>query len=102
MSAIAAIVAKAGIDTRVVRGDGLEKPTNMAALAGAPMRSMRGIRMHTRTRLWCGLMVVTSYACSDACHVRQLIYMLCSALLMCNVLVGMEHVLTTHQVARIP
>ena len=54
-SAIAAIVAKAGIDVRVVGGDDSAKPTDMAALAGAPMRSMRGIRMHTRTRLWCGL-----------------------------------------------
>ena len=48
-SAIAAIVAKAGVDVRVVGGDDSEKPTDMAALAGAPMRSMRGIRMHART-----------------------------------------------------
>ena len=53
--AIAAIVAKAGVDVRVIRGDDSEKPNNMAALAGAPMRLMRGIRVHARTHLWCGL-----------------------------------------------
>ena len=55
LSAIAAIVAKAGVDVRVVGGNDLAKPTDMAALAGAPMRSMRGIRVHARTCLWCGL-----------------------------------------------
>ena len=97
-SAIAAIVAKAGIDVRVVRGDDLEKPTDMAGLAGAPMRLMRGIRMHARTRLWCGLSggIICVFQCVS--HETTNLH----APLMCNVLVGTEHVPMTHQVARIP
>ena len=92
MSAIAAIVAKAGVDVRVVGGNDSEKPTDMAALAGAPMRSMRGIRMHARICLWCalsgGIICVFRHVSRETTNLH--------APLMCNVLVGTEHVPTTH------
>ena len=97
-SAIAAIVAKAGVNVRVIGGDDSEKPTDMAALAGAPMRSMRGIRVHTRTHLWCGLS--GGIVCMFQHMSRETTNL--HGPLMYNVLVGTEHIPTTHQVARVP
>ena len=48
----AAIAAIAGVNGRVIRGDG-GMPTNMVVLDY--MRLTRGTREHARTHLWCGL-----------------------------------------------